>query len=222
MPHRITRNDAWFLAMNRIDPLLKEPFKEGDEVVVCASCKSVQLADIWDMGNQCVVCNHKTQAETFNRSFIDFSYGKSLPSCLRWIRSPVLQWMRNILIFILPVATVFCCVVLAFYASSDPLKELNDSWLMALTFVQDGTVKLISAFETVGQLFAEHIGGVGVQKCTEFIDRVANLDFARMASETFGGVCELLHELWSFVGQSWNRIVAGITALFKWIQSLLS
>ncbi|WP_375560625.1 hypothetical protein ACE193_23510 [Bernardetia sp. OM2101] len=53
-----------FLAQNRKDPITGDSILEGDEVVFCASCKSVFLRDTWEyLGNQ-----HCEQSETL----IDF------------------------------------------------------------------------------------------------------------------------------------------------------
>ena len=37
-----------FLAQNRIDPITGDILQEGDQIVICASCKSAFLADSWE------------------------------------------------------------------------------------------------------------------------------------------------------------------------------
>ena len=130
--------------------------------------------------------------------------------------------MRNILIFVLPVATVFCCVVLALYASGDPLKVLNDSWSMVLPFVQDVTEKFVSIIESVGQTFTERLGVAGMKAGTAFIDKLERLDFVHIASALSGEISEWLFKLWNLIIQAWNQTIMGITTFFQWIQSLIS
>lgn len=41
-----------FFSQNRIDPITREPFKEGDRIMLCASCKCAFLEDTWrNIGN---------------------------------------------------------------------------------------------------------------------------------------------------------------------------
>ena len=59
-----------FLAQNRKDPITGDSISEGDEVVFCASCKSVFLKDTWEyLGNR-----HCEQSETL----IDFPINTKL------------------------------------------------------------------------------------------------------------------------------------------------
>jgi hypothetical protein len=59
-----------FLAQNRKDPITGDSISEGDEVVFCASCKSVFLKDTWEyLGNR-----HCEQSETL----IEFPLYKSV------------------------------------------------------------------------------------------------------------------------------------------------
>ena len=61
--HKINPNSQEhqnFLAQNRKDPITGDSISEGDEVVFCASCKSVFLKDTWEyLGNR-----HCEQMET--------------------------------------------------------------------------------------------------------------------------------------------------------------
>lgn len=222
MSHKLTHNDAWFLAMERIDPLAKEPFKVGDDVVVCARCKAVQLEDIWNMGQQCAVCGHKTQASTFSRSFIDFSYGRSKPSFLRWLQSPLLYRLRIILVYILPIIAVSFCVTLAFLSSNDPMEDLRATWDIALEFVLDGITTLESRFTPIGQIMVERFTTIGLQKWSDFIFKAESLNLEEIVTAIIGGITELPYILWNLITQLWHIITTGVMQFIQWIQAIFS
>ena len=80
------------LADHKIDPVTKEMFQAGDEVVVCAKCKSVYMKDVWlhSMREKC--CN---QSETAS-SIENYVYDKE--------RNTVLQKKNNYIWLVLIIA----------------------------------------------------------------------------------------------------------------------
>jgi hypothetical protein len=70
------------LADHRTDPITKVLLKVGDEVVACAGCKTVFLADVWKNGinETCCFCGGtKTMDKIPNDENITFSKPKSQP-----------------------------------------------------------------------------------------------------------------------------------------------
>ena len=57
----------WFLEEGRIDPMTRAPYKRGDRVVVCRSCKMVSLESTWNDCGGCTApgCRCKTTARRF-------------------------------------------------------------------------------------------------------------------------------------------------------------
>ena len=79
MPHTLGPSDYWCVALGRKDPLTREKFKTGDEVIVCASCKTVSLKISWDydIANNiggCCVCGGSQEHNGFERSYIDYAH----------------------------------------------------------------------------------------------------------------------------------------------------
>lgn len=63
--YKITARDRWLLERHPIDPVTQEPFKVGDKVVICASCKTVHYSSTWGMNPQkpCSVCEGNTPTD---------------------------------------------------------------------------------------------------------------------------------------------------------------
>lgn len=53
--HQLTENEGWFLVLKKRDPITGHTFSNGDQVVVCAKCKTVYLAETWKykIGGRC-------------------------------------------------------------------------------------------------------------------------------------------------------------------------
>ena len=72
MAHILTEEDKWFIDLNRKDPITHEEFHLGDEVVVCRTCRCVQLNDVWEMGPAgCKYCGGSEASGDFDRDFIE-------------------------------------------------------------------------------------------------------------------------------------------------------
>lgn len=55
--HRLdAKRHRAFLAENRKDPLTRELLRAGDQIVICAECKSAWLADSWRLNNEHCTC----------------------------------------------------------------------------------------------------------------------------------------------------------------------
>ena len=55
--HTLTPRDRWFLNEHRLDPVTKGEFVQGDQIVICARCKTVSLRDSWvSIGGSCANC----------------------------------------------------------------------------------------------------------------------------------------------------------------------
>ena len=63
----LDENKQWFIEMGRIDPMTREHFRLGDNVVVCRDCKMVSLASTWDDCGGCTSpgCGCKATAKRF-------------------------------------------------------------------------------------------------------------------------------------------------------------
>ena len=60
--HTLTPRDKWFLERYMRDPVIHEPFRVGDTVVICAQCKTAYSDGAWAMsGGKCcqMGCNHE-------------------------------------------------------------------------------------------------------------------------------------------------------------------
>jgi len=45
--YQITQEDKWLLDTHQTDPITHEPFKVGDAVVICATCRTVHYVSTW-------------------------------------------------------------------------------------------------------------------------------------------------------------------------------
>lgn len=138
--HRISDGDGWFLELKRIDLLTQRPFQVGDEVVVCSSCRAVNLAESWayNEGNKCVACGCTDQKSGFSRNFITFADLKQGSGPLRGFgrfrivgndgrssRFPMLsaQTERQILIALCVVLGIFLAAFISYLVGFSPSAE---------------------------------------------------------------------------------------------------
>ena len=63
----LNEDKRWFIEMGRIDPMTREHFNIGDNVVVCRDCKMVSLESTWDDCGGCTSpgCGCKATAKRF-------------------------------------------------------------------------------------------------------------------------------------------------------------
>ncbi len=64
---KLDESKRWFVELARIDPMTRESFAMGDDVIVCRSCKIVHKDYTWrDNGGCCAPgCHSKTSAKSF-------------------------------------------------------------------------------------------------------------------------------------------------------------
>lgn len=222
MSHRLTTHDNWFLAMGRVDPIAKEPFRTGDEVVVCAKCRTVHLADIWDMCQQCAVCGNKSQASAFSRSLIDFSYGRNTSAALRWLRLPMLHRLKSLLVYGLTPALVLVCLILAFTAGGTPLEDLSAAWRMGLQCILDWCGVLgetvAAAAVDLAEAAAELLEKLWSRICLK--TEAAELDLRLEA--VVRGLAWAPLVLWRWVQYYWNLICGWFLDLFQWVRGFFA
>lgn len=70
MGHILSKNDEWFIRQNKIDPLSKQPFEEGDSVVVCRTCRCVQLEECWKIDGVCANCGETGYTTVFTKDTV--------------------------------------------------------------------------------------------------------------------------------------------------------
>lgn len=138
--HIITASDKWFLNKETRDPLAQEAFREGDEIVVCAKCRTAQHKASWEMNNSrccCSGCNHNTTVDFLRFSPAIFNRAGQMQTHKGFrILEPVLLRDR-LLRFNFRVPTLFVMVLvpllmfalLIYYSQMGPGHPRDLSWL---------------------------------------------------------------------------------------------
>ncbi|MDR1962658.1 MAG: DUF805 domain-containing protein [Planctomycetaceae bacterium] len=69
--YTLTAYDQWFFDKGYQDPITLEPFRGGDNVVVCADCKMPHLVSSWEYNGGCASPVKHTRTIPFNRSLFE-------------------------------------------------------------------------------------------------------------------------------------------------------
>lgn len=70
MGHILSKNDEWFLIQNNVDPITRKHFEKGDSVVVCKTCRCVQLEDCWNINGACANCRNTGFTTVFTKETV--------------------------------------------------------------------------------------------------------------------------------------------------------
>lgn len=115
------RKHESFLADHCYDPTTKELLKVGDEVCICANCKSPHLKSVWLSAKLCPSCRNESK-----RTLTEIPNTKSLNNFAKKTETkpPVVQsTYKGYFIFFLITSIISGIVSISFYSESEKWKE---------------------------------------------------------------------------------------------------
>ncbi|GEM_PF-5726220 len=113
------RKHESFLADHCYDPTTKELLKVGDEVCICAHCKSPHLKSVWLSAKLCPSCRNESK-----RTLTEIPNTKNLNNFLKKTETSVVQSnYKGYFIFFLIASLIGGIVSVSFYSESEKWKE---------------------------------------------------------------------------------------------------